>query len=188
MFFCYWRLNLPNRMCCLRSSSTQNPCTRIRLNKSSQSKLSRPKWMTSWGLVKVWLSDKVLRKVNTLTPKIHHFLCLIDTTPVGNEDFKPRTSASSTVTLFVIEGTINQDQLEKPASKKNCRNKRLQVLHGQMAASQNFSTIVWEYFNNNMKETHFMTFCFLLWYLLIYLLFFWLLYFFSKWVRSIFLN
>ncbi len=31
-----------------------------------------------------------------------------------------------------------------------------------MAASQNFSTIVWEYFNKFTKETHFMTFCFLI--------------------------
>jgi len=98
--------------------------------------------MIKLSLAKVLLSEKAPKKVNTLIHKIHHFSCLIDTTPVGKDELKRQTLVSSTVIFFVKKETINQDELYKPASKKNCRNKRLQVLHGQMAASQNLSTIM----------------------------------------------
>ncbi len=89
----------------------QNLCTRIHSKESGKWKLNQPKWMINSSLGKVLLSEKALKKVNTPIHKIHHFSCLIDTTPAGKDELKRQTLVSSTV-IFLLR--------KKPSIKTNC--------------------------------------------------------------------
>ena len=118
--------------------------------------------MINSSLAKVSLSEKALKKVNTLIHKIHHFSCLIDTTPVGKDELKRQTLVSSTV-IFLLR--------KKPSIKTNCISQLLK----RIAETKGFKFCMVKWLpvktsqllcevelNKNMNETHSMTFCYFL--------------------------